>query len=159
MNKCVKILLSADKHDREDYFTENGLHQTILDISILSLLKSINDGLPQKKINAATNILKTIYDSLGYERKLTQSSYVRRVTELLIQQTVAENERMMEKAKEDPYFYYSYFEGPKGIWTHTCNGITTPTIPDLDDFFFNTKSIKPSKSILNEFEEILKIES
>jgi len=152
---CVKKLLDSLPADSNDYLQENGLNQTVLDTAILALqkfLQSNNQG-GSKDMRAAAVILKLVYDTLGYERKLSQYKYVRGITEIMIQQTIQECEKK-QKAKK-PH-YYGYRPQPeKGRWTHNCS-IDNPGNINLPSFVFEKDpEIQPKSVSTKGFIEVI----
>ena len=98
VNKSKEMVELILKHSEEmsSYFEENGVHQNVLDTSIVSVLKKKDRGekLP---------LVECIFQSVGAKRKLASYGDVRQVVELLIEQT---NEQMKKKKKQGTTPYH-----------------------------------------------------
>ena len=116
--ESVKLFINANSDNMINFLRENGVNQSVLDIAMLILIKIFrnHEALGAKNTRlAATQILKLIYDNLGYERYLSQYKYIASVTEVLIQQTIQQCNNNDNANKKDKH---GRKPALKGNWSH-----------------------------------------
>jgi len=126
-SQSVKLLLESAP-ESDEYLQENGVNQTVLDTAILRLLEFIRDNNNARsgKAQRAAAVLQLVYDQLGYERCLSQYKYIRSITDIMIQQTIAQCEKDL-KSKPNRW----QRNQPKGKWSHSFQiaPVNMPRLP------------------------------